>query len=373
MGTESSQTEQATNGQEAQANEPSGVAEALAMFRQEQAKNEPSEGNEETHQSQDNKGESQETETQGEENEASKSEAQKGEESESQESPFRLVDAEGKPVPLSLKVDDEEIALDISNPKDLNKLKTWAQLGRYGTRRNEELNQREESLKQAEEMLNQITGAIKDGRLVVNPSSSDKKVEPSEAEKALKTELAELEEIDDPELRKEREGRLKLQQEHELLKKEFSGLKELVTGKFVEEMKTTMDKEIQGLISDKYPYAKEKDVWDLLSVKENGKPKYATIEDAVKISHEEERSRVRSLIDKDPDLKQKSEEDKQTIISQYLKEKAEKEKAPVSAPSDTTADAKSGEIEVGEITGVSDAIAKWKQWHKGRKEASANI
>jgi len=378
MGTEASQTEQATNGQEAQViveNEPSGIGEAIAMFRKEQA-NKPSEGNEESQQSQNNEGESR-NEAQGKENEASKSEAQEGEkEGESQEVPFRFVDAEGKAVPFSFKADGEEVVLDLSKPEDFNKLKTWVSLGKYGTKRNEELNKREQALQEAEEMLKDIKGAIRDGRLNVSPSSSsDSKKEPSEEEKAYQEELKALEEIDDPELRKEREERLKLQQELQKQKGEFSALKELVTGKFVEEMYTKMESEIKSLTAEKYPYAKEKDVWDLLAEKEGNTPKYKTIEEAVKISHEAEKSRVSELINKDPELKQRTEEERQAIIADYLKEKAKKEEANahISSPSDTTADTKTGEQKQEEITGIESAMAQFRKWHKGRKEAGANI
>lgn len=373
MGNEESQkTEQATETQNAEPAAPSGIGEALAMFRKEQAENKPSEGNDKSQETKE--GESKETETQGKDNEAS-GEAEDGKgDGESKESPFRLVDAEGKPATFPITVDGKEEILDISKPEDLNKLKTWAQLGKYGTKRNEELNEREKAIKDAEAMLSEIKGAVKDGRLVVNPpSSGEKKVEPSDEEKALQTELKELEEIDDPELRKERGERLKLQQELGKQKKEFSALKELVTGKFIEEMYGTMDKQIKELTAEKYPYAKEKDVWNLLAEKENGAPKYKTIEEAIKKSHDEEKVRVRDFIEKDPELKEKSEEDKQAIIAQYLKDKAEKEKAPVSSPSDTTADAKSGGKKEEEITGIASAMEGFKKWQKGHKEAGANI
>jgi len=333
MGTDSSQKTE-------QANEPSGVVDALRMFAEEQAKSEtPPQETEETHQPQEEATSTEEAQIE----EESKVEP----ESEKEESSAKL------PEPFKLVVDGKEIEID-----DPEKLKTYAQQGYH-------YSQKMAELKKSEEMIQDILKAMQEGRLAITPPGQ----KPSIKEEAAEEELEDLDELDDPELARERKERLKLQQDYNKLKKDFKMLNQLVVTKFVEDVHQQMTKEINSF-KEKYPMADDDKVWNFLAEKDplTKKPKY-TIEEAVKISHEAESKKFKEFLKTNPEFHKKTEEEKQAIIADYLKKQEEK-KAPVSSPSQTIAQKTSDIKEEKEgIKGMGDAIERFNQWYKGQQKA----
>lgn len=324
-----------------QASEPSGISDAMKMFVKEQAKSkEPPKETEETHQPTEESSEKEPEE-----------ELKNLEEGKKEETPAAKLSE-----PVTLMVNGEEVVVD-----DLAKLKTYAQQGYH-------YSQEMAKLKQSSQMVQDIMTAMKEGRLAINPS----KVEPSAKEEALEEDL---DEIDDPELAKERKARLELQKDYGKLKNDFGMLNKMVVTSMIESVHTQMKKEIDSLKKEKYPLADEDRIWSLLAEKDQTtqRPKY-NVEQAVKLSSEEMTTKFKKFTNENPDIQKKSMEEKQAIIAEYLKKQEEGNEAPVSSPSPKPA-AKASDLK-GEKEGIqdmSDAMKKFSKWFESNKKAGQKL
>jgi hypothetical protein len=270
---------------------------------------------------------------------------------------FRIVDESGKDIPFPLVVDGQEILVD-----DAEKLSTYAQLGYHGSQRNADLNKREQELNTQAQMIGKIAKALEEGRLIIKSAPGEQP--PAKVEKAAGAE-EEGDAYVDPDLLKERQARQKLEQSLETLKG-------VVFTKMVDETKTQMDAEIIKE-KGKFPYAREKDVWKLLADQDDeGKPKF-TLAEAVKASHEEVLGIVKEVTANDPSFTKKSDEEKKEIIAEYLRDKAEKEKAPVSAPSGAASTETVATKKEPEFKGLHGAIEAFNKDFGGLKEKAKTL
>lgn len=262
-----------------------------------------------------------------------------------------LVDKDGKKVPLVGKANGKTYV-----PDSIDKVMTWVNFGIHRKSESDELAKEKEAIEKAKPFLKMVEQAYKEGRLVIDEKRIGEPTGEKEEEKEEEEDL-----LVDPEVKAIKSKAEKLEKEvTEIKEKEFENL---ILGK-----KAEMDTEIDKL-RDTYPLAyveNEEDetvpprVWDTLAKH----PEY-DIEAAMKLSHEKMLARLLSYIEKHPEvIKGKKEE----IIAEYLKEKEEREKAPISPPSSTLVDTKTGE---GERTfkGARDAISKFIERKKEREKA----
>lgn len=367
---EKEKTEQAAKPSEKteQAERPSDLHSAMELFREEQAKTAKEKPSSPDEEAQDDKTEDKQTESPDQEDVEEtgtepKGEAEEEEDDKGGEEPsppaFKLVDEKGEMQPFVIKVDGKDVTID-----SYDKLKTYAQLGYHGNQRLEEINRKEKTLEQAAHMMEQIMAAAEDGRLVIKPPGSSKTGQSgAEQTQGEETEVISSEELElmDEDIRKPFEKMnkrmQKLEQENKGLKSENDNLKKLQLGEVLTKAKSEMDSAI-GEVVEQYPYAKGKDkrIYQLLAEKnESDEPRYS-IDEAVKMVHEEVDQDIRQHVKNHPEYKKATEEQKKAWITEYLKQKDDNESAPVNPPSVQPAGGTSTKKEKPKFNTMSEAL-----------------
>ena len=314
--------------------EPIGAKEAADQFYKEQAeaeKEKPSEKEAET-----------------------KPEEKVSEEEVSEEKPVEpslfIVDEKGEKTPLIFKANGKEIA-----PSEVEKVKTYLSLGVHANTVVEEAKKKTEEFEKAEPILNMLLDAYKQNKLSVE----GKLISPSKEEKVEEEPEEEEDVTKDPELSKA-ESRIKALEDTQL-KSFMDKQKGKIDSEITEHRKTNFAAIVRS--DEDSP----KEVWDLLAEQNDAKtgPKY-TVEEALKKSHELNIANAKKLFKENP---KEFEVDEDAIYAKKLKEKQEKEEAPVSAPSEAPAvvETKPGEME---FEGPAEAYKAFVKQHKSKQEAS---
>ena len=265
-----------------------------------------------------------------------------------------IVDEEtGEKIPAVFSSEGKEYV-----PETMDTLKTWTGLGIHANKRLEEV-------KASEGIVKMILQAQKEGRLVIKDPVDGR---PSPKETAPVTEEEDDEIITDPEVFKERQKRKAAEQRIGSLEKNVEMLTKMVTMKQINETEVEIRKEIDDC-SKEFPLGKkrEPEVWRLLAkVDDEGKPMYDT-KSAMRIVHEAAIKDLREWVGEHPEFVEKDKIKKEGI-QQYLREKEEKEKAPVASPSGLPA-GKIGAPEEDEVKGIHGAVEKMKSYMASKKEA----
>jgi len=257
-------------------------------------------------------------------------------EEEADSTPLYILDKDGNKIPFKFKADGKEYA-----PDDPEKALQWASFGVHA-------NQRLENLNKAEPILKTILEAYKEGRLVIKDEGEAQPSEKAEGEE-------ELDEILDPQL-------AEAKREIKALKEEIEFLKGITTKKLIEETRNNLRSEIDknrekffaALAFEPDVEDAPKSVWDLLQeTDETGRLKY-TVEEAMKISHEQMVNFIKKLIEKNPE----AFIDEEAIYIKKLKEKQEKEKAPVSSPAEKGVTAKAEKRKFNSLEEALQAASK---------------
>jgi len=233
------------------------------------------------------------------------------------ETPLYILDKDGNKHPLRFKADGKEYV-----PDSVEKLMTWAGLGVHANAKLQEVNQ-------AAELMKTMFEAIQQGKITI--PQAQKALQGSEEPEAQEGDAEELAVLD-PDLKREIERRRTLEKKLATIEKEHSSLKAFVAGRLFKEEKQAIDSDIEKhkktyFLSTDSP-SQVKRIWGLLKEvdEKTGAPTY-TVEAAMKKIHEEEIGRFKRFIKEHPE-----HQDKDAIISAFLKEREEKE-APVAAPS----------------------------------------
>ena len=270
---------------------------------------------------------------------------------------FFIVDKEtGREVPAVFKSEGKDYI-----PDSIDKMLTWTGLGIHS-------NKRAEQMKGYEEFVKMLLKAKEEGRLVVKDeeiasrSGKENAEEPTSEDDEILTDLA---------LLAERKKRTVLEGEMKELRKTVDSLKSFVINAKTSEMKREIETEIDQF-SKQYPLGKkrQKEVWKLLGeVDEDGRPSYST-EQAMKKVHEESIVELKGWVKEHPEFVEEDKIKKEAVV-EYLKDKEEKEKAPVSAPS-------GGPVRTGgspkeEIKGIADIPLKIKQLLESSKAAGKKL
>ena len=268
---------------------------------------------------------------------------------------FFIVDKEtGQEIPAVFKSGGKEHI-----PDTADKLLTWAGMGIHANRTIEEV-------KGVKEFVELLKRAKEEGRLIIKDESSS----PSPGDK-VKAEEPEDETLTDPAVISLRKDLRVVQGENKELRKTLDSLKAFVLQSKTSEMKNEIEGEIEKF-SPTYPLGKRwpEKVWKLLAeVGEDGVPTY-TVEQAMKRVHEDGIADFKGYAKEHPEII-----DKDTIsreaIGQYLAEKEEKEKHPVSSPSGAPVSAGTGKPE--EIKSMADAVVKMQELLASSQEAGTKI
>ena len=259
---------------------------------------------------------------------------------------YRIVDKDGNPAKLPLSVDGKTIELD-----DMNKIGTTLQFGLHHDKRGQALKEQEEAInkritdfevessnfKKGMPFLQKLQQAIEEGKLRI---ADDGSVSRSPGGPVVDPDHIPLTE-DDLEMGDTQYIDLakrfnKMIDTNKKLTTDLNALKSLQLAQLFKEKKTEIDSEISRL-KPSYPLALEKDVIDYLAeLNDQNMPRYS-IEEAMKLSQEDAKVRFDSYIKQDPDFMNKSQEQKDLIIKEYLAKVEEKNKPPVSGPQGTGA------------------------------------
>jgi len=268
---------------------------------------------------------------------------------------FFIVDKEtGREIPAVFKSGGKEHI-----PDTADKLLTWAGMGIHANRTIEET-------KGMKEFVDILRRAKEEGRLIIKDESSS----PSPKDKV------EIEEpgddtLTDPAVLSLRKDFKAMQDENKELRKTVDSLKTFVLQSKTSEMKQQIETEIDS-VSKNYPLGKRRvsQVWKLLAeVDEEGVPTYS-VEEAMKKVHGDTLVEIKDYLKDHPELVEKDRISKDAI-AQYLSEKEENEKHPVSSPSGTPVATGGGKTE--EIKSMADAVEKMKQVLASSGEAGAKV
>lgn len=266
-----------------------------------------------------------------------------------------IVDKEtGQEIPAVFKSEGKEHI-----PDTADKLLTWAGMGIHANRRLEEV-------KGLKEFVDILKKAKQEGRLIIKDESAS----PSRTEK-VETEELEDETLTDPVVIAERKKRQALEGEVKELQKTVDSLKSFVLQTKTTEMKNEIEGEIEKFSKD-YSLGKRRvrEVWKLLAeVGEEGAPTYS-VKEAMKKVHGDTLVEIKEYLNEHPELVEKDKISKEAV-TQYLSEKEENEKHPVSSPSGTPVS--TGGQETEEIKSMEDAVKKMKQVLASSREAGAKI
>jgi hypothetical protein len=271
---------------------------------------------------------------------------------------FFIVDKEtGREIPAVFKSEGKDYT-----PDSVDKILTWTGLGIH-------YNKRAEQIKGYEEFVKMLLKAKEEGRLVIKDeeiTSSRSKKEDVEEPTSEDDEI-----LTDPALLAERKKRTVLEGEMKELRKTVDSLKSFVINAKTSEMKKEIETEIDQF-SKQYPLGKKRanQVWkNLAEVDEDGKPVY-TVEQAMKKVHEESIVELKEWVKEHPEFVEEDKIKKEAVV-EYLKDKEEKEKAPVSAPSGVPAGTRGSPKD--EIKGIADIPLKIKQLLDSSKAAGKKL
>jgi len=263
-----------------------------------------------------------------------------------------IVDKDGNKTPLIVKADGKFHA-----PDKADKALQWGGLGVHANTVLEGVKKDREDFEKSKPILDMLLTAYKEGKIVVD----GKPVAP-EGEQAAEKETEEEEELEriDPEVAQLKKSVKELQDDK--LQAFIQGEKGKIEASITEQGKTHF------AAIDRSKEDAPKEVWDLLTEKkaDGSGPKY-TVEEAMKISHDSNIAYAKKLIAANP---KEFEVDENAIYARKLKEKEEKEEAPVGPPSDTpvVVDAKSGGLEDFE-GGPAEAYELFKKQRKAKVAA----
>ena len=264
---------------------------------------------------------------------------------------FFIVDKEtGREVPAVFKSEGKDYI-----PDSIDKMLTWTGLGIHS-------NKRAEQMRGYEEFVKMLLKAKEEGRLVIKDeeiASSRSKKEDVEEPTSEDDEI-----LTDPALLSERKKRIALERKVEEITR-------YTINKDVNAMKREIEAEIDKF-SKQYPLGKKrkKDVWSLLAENdEDGRPIY-TVEQAMKKVHSDNEIEIKEHIKDYPEFVDVDKIKKEAVI-EYLKDKEEKEKAPVSAPSGGPV--RTGGSPKDEIKGIADIPLKIKQLLESSKAAGKKL
>ena len=270
---------------------------------------------------------------------------------------FFIVDKEtGREIPAVFKSEGKEYI-----PDSVDKLLTWTGLGIHS-------NKRAEERKEQDEFVKILQKAKAEGRLIIKDEET-----PSRSQKEDVEEIPEDDEIlTDPALISVRKELKALKAENKALGDKVDASNRMVVEKTIKETVQEINAEIDKY-SKQYPLAnKRRDgVWNLLGKTEieSGKPIYTT-EQAMKKVHEDAEAEIKESIKEHPDFVE-VEKIKKEAIAEYLKDKEEKEKAPVSSPSGAPISAGGGPKE--EIKGIADIPGRIKSLLESSKAAGKKL
>ena len=261
-----------------------------------------------------------------------------------------IVDKDGNKTPLIVKADGKFHA-----PDKVDTALQWGGLGVHANTIVAGVKKEREDFEKSKPILDMILTAFKDGKIVID----GKPISASDTE-TLKEELKEEEEesLIDPEVAQLKKSVKELQDDK--LQAFIQGEKGKIEASITEQGKTHF------AAIDRSKEDAPKEVWDLLTEKKADKsgPKY-TVEEAMKISHDSNIAFAKKLIAANP---KEFEVDENAIYAKKLKEKEEKEEAPVGAPSEVPAvvDAKPDDTEYAT---PAEAYEAFKKQHKAKVAA----
>ena len=230
-----------------------------------------------------------------------------------------IVDKDGNKTPLIVKADGKFHA-----PEEADKALQWGGLGVHANTIVEGAKKEKEEFEKAKPILDMLLTAYKDGKIVVD----GKPVAPAGEEKSEEeTEEETEDETKDPEVEQLKKSVKELQDDK--LKAFITGEKSKIDAGIGEQRKANFGAIVRS--DEDSP----KEVWDLLSEKKtDGSGQKYTVEEAMKISHDSNVAFAKKLIAANPE---EFKVDENAIYAKKLKEKEEKEVAPVGAPSETPA------------------------------------
>ncbi|HUU38005.1 MAG TPA: hypothetical protein VMW46_07375 [Candidatus Desulfaltia sp.] len=269
--------------------------------------------------------------------------------------PLYIVDKDGKKTPLKFKADGKE-----HSPDSIEKALMYMSGGVHANTRLEEINQAAEVLKAMFDAIN--SGKLQPGQLKGDGKRAEEEKEPEEDLSTL-----------DPDLRKEVEIRKGLQKELEKQKKDTQSLKTFMASRLFSEEKKSIDTEIE---KHKKPYYLAADtpsmvtrIWGLLrKVDEKTKQPTYTVEEAMKEIHNEELSRFKKFVKEHPE-----QQDKEAIISDFIKTREEKNAAPVGSPSGAPAGGAPTGEKKAKYKSLREAVADANVWLEEQKRAAKTL
>lgn len=256
-----------------------------------------------------------------------------------EEAGLYLVDKDGNKTPVAFKADGKD-----HRPTEAAKALQYMSLGVHSNVKTEDANRRLAEIEKAEPFLKMIQEAWAGGRLMID----GKKVVAEGKEKEEEEDI-----FEDEETKKSKEKMAGLE-------KDVAEMKKLNAKKTIESYKAEMDKQMDAARGDSFAAMLRTDeespreVWELLAEADptTKKSKY-TPEEAMKKSHESVVNFIKGVTKNHPELlKDFSEE----AVSTYLRDKENREKAPVGAPSSVPAGVKPKPEE--KIKNMKDAMQK---------------
>ena len=256
-----------------------------------------------------------------------------------EEAGLYLVDKDGNKTPVAFKADGKD-----HRPTEAAKALQYMSLGVHSNVKTEDANRRLAEIEKAEPFLKMIQEAWTGGRLMID----GKKVVAEGKEKEEEEDI-----FEDEETKKSKEKMAGLE-------KDVAEMKKLNAKKTIESYKAEMDKQMDAVRGDSFAAMLRTDeespreVWELLAeVDPTTKKSKYTPEEAMKRSHESVVNFIKGVTKNHPELlKDFSEE----AVSTYLRDKENREKAPVGPPSSVSAGVKPKPEE--KIKNMADAMQK---------------
>lgn len=320
---------------------PKSVREAIELFNADQVR---SAGEKETEPS------AEEGKGQGKEDKEPCPECEESQkEGEGEEATLYFVDKDGKKTPVRFKSDGKDYT-----PDSIEKALMYMSGGVHANTRLAEINQAAEVMKAMFEAIN--SGKLQPGQLQGKGNGAEEEVEEED--------LSSL----DPDLKREVEKRKELEKELSKVKKDSQSLKTFMASRLFAEEKKSIETEIEKhkktyfLAADTPSMVKR--IWGLLrETDEKDQPKY-TVEGAMKEIHNEELSRFKRFVKEHPE-----HQDKDTIISEFIKSREEKNAPPVGSPSGSPAGGAPTGEQKKKYKNLKEAIADANVWLDQQRRA----
>ena len=265
-----------------------------------------------------------------------------------------IVDKDGNKTPLIVKADGKYHA-----PDKADKALQWGGLGVHANTIVEGVKRDKEEIEKTKPILNMLLEAYKQGKITVegkplSPSEEEKVEEEEEVEGLVDPEVAALKKSD----KELRESVKELQDDK--LKSFIHGEKAKLDAAITEHRKANYAAIVRS--DEDAP----KEIWDLLAEKtDDGKGAKHTVEQAMKIAHDSNVAFAKKLISEHPE---EFGVDENVIYAKKLKEKQEKEEAPVGSPSEIPAvvDTKTEEMEP---QSPAEGYEMFRKKYKAKQEA----